>query len=655
MMNEILKIFFSLSVSGSIITLVLFALKPIFKDKFSKTWQYYIWLIVIIRLLLPFSLETNIVGQLFLHADKMITIQNEALQPMNNIPNPADNFIPQSPQINHAETIQPEKAMNYWNEIKNNLWLIWIGIAVMLLVRKVTSYHSFVRYIKAGINQVTDNKVLETFKTTCISVGLKKPLKIYTNPLATSAMLVGVFKPFVVVPDIEFSEKELHNIFIHELTHYKRLDIFYKWFTQLAVCLHWYNPLVYLVSRETNKNCELSCDEMIIRKLDANGKRRYGDTLLASLKFNGNYGDTIVSITLNEDARLLKERLGAIMKFTKKSKLSIALSMVLTAVIFCGATVTGAYAASTSALDNLDKIAKAIPNITPITIEANNIEQLKIINKADNIKSINTLNSSDIDYKGKNYTNGLWFQSELNKGNPESIVEFKLNQNYTDFDGIITLKNTSKNVNNHISFEILGDGKQLYYIANVDIGTLAVGFGIYTSSVDTLTLKITLLENEKSNVTVDWGVVDTLFKVKDGVKMSEQNSMKIAKFDSKQFYLVENEEDLRAIGSGIYSLSENYMLNADITLTKDWITIGNDDNPFMGRFEGNGYTITNMKITDKDLKYVGLFGYVKGGIIHNVTLANIDIENAGGPNNIVAPIAGFVANGGEVTDCKVVN
>ena len=51
-MNEILKIFLSLSLSGSLLILVLLLCRPLFKNKVSKSWQYYIWLVVIIRLLL---------------------------------------------------------------------------------------------------------------------------------------------------------------------------------------------------------------------------------------------------------------------------------------------------------------------------------------------------------------------------------------------------------------------------------------------------------------------------------------------------------------------------------------------------------------------------------------------------------------------------
>ncbi|MGF7058463.1 M56 family metallopeptidase [Brassicibacter mesophilus] len=193
-----------------------------------------------------------------------------------------------------------------------------------------------------------DSNTLEIYNKVCVAAGIKKPLALFTNKLATSPMLVGIVHPFIVLPNTEIDDEELYNIFLHELTHYKRLDILYKWLTQIAICIHWFNPFAYMISHEINKNCELSCDEAIIKNLDYNGKRKYGDTLLASLKFSGNYSDTIVSITLCEDAKLLKERLGQIMKFTKKSKIMVALSTVLTVLIFSSATFIGAYATSTN-------------------------------------------------------------------------------------------------------------------------------------------------------------------------------------------------------------------------------------------------------------------------------------------------------------------
>lgn len=61
-MNEMLKLLLSLSLSGSILILILFFCRPLFKKRMSKSWQYYIWLIIVARLLLPFAPENNLVG-----------------------------------------------------------------------------------------------------------------------------------------------------------------------------------------------------------------------------------------------------------------------------------------------------------------------------------------------------------------------------------------------------------------------------------------------------------------------------------------------------------------------------------------------------------------------------------------------------------------
>ena len=54
------------------------------------------------------------------------------------------------------------------------------------------------------------------------------------------------------LPGMDISEKDFQYIVLHELTHYKRRDIFYKWLVQVAVCLHWFNPLVHLIRAKYN-------------------------------------------------------------------------------------------------------------------------------------------------------------------------------------------------------------------------------------------------------------------------------------------------------------------------------------------------------------------------------------------------------------------
>ncbi|MDE6389557.1 MAG: hypothetical protein K2L82_17405, partial [Lachnospiraceae bacterium] len=109
---------------------------------------------------------------------------------------------------------------------------------------------------------------------------------------------------------------------------------------------HWFNPFVYLLEKEVNKSCELSCDEKIISVLDDKAKREYGDTLISFMKSNSPYKSSLASVTLTEGAEQLKERLGAIMNFKKKTKWGIFISLLLTAMLVCGFTVSGAYVAN---------------------------------------------------------------------------------------------------------------------------------------------------------------------------------------------------------------------------------------------------------------------------------------------------------------------
>ena len=347
-MNEFMKILLSLSVSGALLLLLILGLKPLYKNKFSKRWQYYIWIVVALRFLLPFTPDTTIIGSLFEKFDTT-AITNEI--PTNpNVPVPADTGN------NKAEPIQTNREINAaaMREPFNKyvcLFFIWSALALVLFVRKVTVYQGFIQYIKAGNKEVSDIKILNLLSDCEEKLNIKTRVELSCNPLIASPMLIGFFRPRIILPVGEWEDKELSYIFVHELIHYKQRDMFYKWLIQIVVCVHWFNPFVYLLEKEVNKSCELSCDEKVISILNEKAKREYGDTLISFLKSNNLYKSSLASVTLTEGAEQLKERLGAIMKFRKKSKAIIAITAIFTAAVCVCFFVTGAYAAPSAAND----------------------------------------------------------------------------------------------------------------------------------------------------------------------------------------------------------------------------------------------------------------------------------------------------------------
>ena len=347
-MNEFIKILLSLSVSGALLLLLILGLKPLYKNKFSKRWQYYIWIVVALRFLLPFTPDTTIIGSLFEKFDTT-AITNE-IPTTPNVPVPADTGNSKAEPIQTNREITTA-AMREPVDKYVCLFFIWSALALVLFVRKVTVYQGFIQYIKAGNKEVSDIKILNLLSDCEEKLKIKTRVELSCNPLIASPMLIGFFRPRIILPVGEWEDKELSYIFVHELIHYKQRDMFYKWLIQIVVCVHWFNPFVYLLEKEVNKSCELSCDEKVISILNEKAKREYGDTLISFLKSNNLYKSSLASVTLTEGAEQLKERLGAIMKFRKKSKAIIAITAIFTAAVCVCFFVTGAYAAPSAAND----------------------------------------------------------------------------------------------------------------------------------------------------------------------------------------------------------------------------------------------------------------------------------------------------------------
>ena len=342
-MNDGLITFLSLSVAGAILVLILLLLKPVYKSRLSHKWQYYVWLIVIARLLIPFAPETNLVSNLFSN------ISTEVIEPITNAYSHADGdfFLGDG-----AGTNQPVLAENpFYDPSPTNrkagateiIGAIWFVVALILLIRKITIYQSFVKYVRAGCSEVTDMEKLEQLGKIIDSQNIKANVELCSNSLISSPLLIGFWKPCIVLPTTDISMSDFRFTILHELTHYKRMDMLYKWLTQAVICLHWFNPFVYVIGKEINRACELSCDEAVISSLSPKERRGYGDTLLNAIKAGGNYKNSTTSVTLWESKKILSERLGAIMAYKKQSKGIVLVSVALAGLFLCGATYVGAY------------------------------------------------------------------------------------------------------------------------------------------------------------------------------------------------------------------------------------------------------------------------------------------------------------------------
>lgn len=411
-MNEALKTVLSLSGSATLLIVLLVLLRPVLRAHLSKQWQYYIWLVVAVRLLVPFAAAPNLMGTFFQgigngigRAEYALPVVEDTFSVpayLNDGEKVQDYFSKEQKGAEAGADALSNKRIMLW--VWNNLGLCWLVTALILLIRKITIYQSFVKYVRAGCVQVADFDLLESFGRLVEQCKVKMPVELYTNSLISSPILIGFFRPCIVLPTAGLSVTAFQYIILHELTHYKRRDMFYKWLIQLIVCIHWFNPFIRLMNREVELSCELSCDEAILKGLNRQERCDYGDTLLNALENSGGYKSATASVTLGESGKQLKERLDAITGFRRKSKSARMAAVFLTLFICLGGAAAGAYAAPASGRQAKPSVIGALTlnekEFTVDELKASGISELSLVTYSDYVSVVCGGNTLKFEYYG---------------------------------------------------------------------------------------------------------------------------------------------------------------------------------------------------------------------------------------------------------------
>lgn len=348
---NLLLYFLSLSITGSFLALFYLLCRTVLKRNICKTWQYYIWLIILLRFLIPFTVGNGFVSSFFQSAKQEIIFIEKQQEKDGH--KPETNFLlsddPETRQEMNYPVLNQSKSISFWQRGIAIAEVIWFVTAVFLFARKVFSYFFLLRKWKREWTPIEEEEKKREIQVICTKMNRKRNPKLVYHPGLTSPMMVGLFHPTLVLTQKNMTQQQLRFVFLHEIIHDKRKDILYKWFVVLVVCLHWFNPLVYLIRKEMNQDCELSCDEIVMKNISDTEKWQYGDTLLALMKESQKKQDGL-AISLNSNTKQLKERLGAIMNYQKMSKKGVIIAVGLVMVLCLGFMSMGAYAAPSANL-----------------------------------------------------------------------------------------------------------------------------------------------------------------------------------------------------------------------------------------------------------------------------------------------------------------
>ena len=186
------------------------------------------------------------------------------------------------------------------------LAFLWAAGTIVSLASRLRDYVRFRRLLRRSV-PVQNPDILRVFEA--CRQGTKARLAL--NPDVPTPLVTGLFRPTIVLPDTQFSETERKCLFLHELTHIRRYDLWTRFFAMLSQCLHWWNPAAGALRRALLEWEERRCDEEVSRMLDGAERKSYGLTLLRLASASAIGGGWAASFSTG---RALKERLERVIR-----------------------------------------------------------------------------------------------------------------------------------------------------------------------------------------------------------------------------------------------------------------------------------------------------------------------------------------------------
>lgn len=317
-------------ITSSVLILIVIMLRFILRGKISLKLQYALWLVVLIRLIVPVALfESPIsVMNVFSKIDtKQITEtvsaenEHEIVEDSDIIYTEYENTAPvsenilQNPNVDGNEVTKPaEQSFKFPEITAEGVWILGAAMTAMALLASNITFTAQLKRTRQPI--ATANT----------------PLPVYFSPAVITPCMFGMFKPSIYVTETALSDDKIFShVIAHETTHWKHRDNIWAILRCAALALHWYNPLVWVAAFLSLRDAELACDEDTIKEIGEDERVDYGRTLISLTTKKPMAGIMSTATTMTGSKNGIKERIMLIAKKPKVLKITVAVLILAVA------------------------------------------------------------------------------------------------------------------------------------------------------------------------------------------------------------------------------------------------------------------------------------------------------------------------------------
>jgi len=330
------------TIQAALLFCLILLLQLILRGRLPIRWHYCLWLLLLVRLAIPWLPESRI--SIFNLVPRSIQ-QGRILESYSK---------PQSARgmglFLSAKSADSQEMENNSEAISvrfaRMLPLLWLlGTIVLAVYVGAGNFHLW--WLVTRERPLTDQKILDLLEDCKSEMGIRTILGVVMTDKVKSPALFGFLRPRLLLPArmIEtLSREELRYVFLHELGHLRRRDIYVGWLMSLLQVLHWFNPLVWLAFYRMQTDRELACDALVLTYTRTGESKDYGRTIVNLLERFSCPQRLPNMAEILETKSQLKRRIKMIAKFKKTSRPRWAGAMLILAVLSC-VVLTNAYVA----------------------------------------------------------------------------------------------------------------------------------------------------------------------------------------------------------------------------------------------------------------------------------------------------------------------
>ena len=248
----------NMSLTGSLVILAVLLVR-VFLKRFPKIFSYALWAVVLFRLLCPVSLSAPVSAMNWLapEVEETSAMTSRLMYvPVQSTPAPVSQAS--LPEMEEPETISPVAEKEWDLTILDVAMYLWALGAAGMLLRGFFQYLALRRRLAEAI-ELKEN--------------------VFLSDQIETPFVLGIVRPRIYLP-CQVLREERRYILAHERHHIRRGDHLIKLVAYFALCLHWFNPLVWVAFVQAGKDMEMSCDEAVIRQLGPRIRAEYASALL---------------------------------------------------------------------------------------------------------------------------------------------------------------------------------------------------------------------------------------------------------------------------------------------------------------------------------------------------------------------------------------